>query len=102
MKLLAKYRLEDWGWLGLVLAPTSWLYFSNIARASIWHDESFTAMLISYDWGEPVRRAALDVHPPLYYFILKVWTAAFGSSLLAMRSLSALCMLGVIVAGYFL
>lgn len=102
MKEFIKQRLGEWGWLGLVTLPAAVLYFSNITRWSIWHDESFTAMIISYDWGEILRRTALDVHPPLYYLILKLWTGVFGDSLLALRGFSAVAMLGVIIVAYWL
>lgn len=102
MSARAKEWVGDWAYLAIYLVGAGWLYFSNIATWSIWHDESFTAMLISYPPSEILRRAALDVHPPLFYFIMKIWTAIFGTSLTAMRSFSAVCMLGLIVVGYFL
>ncbi|MEK7540000.1 MAG: glycosyltransferase [Patescibacteria group bacterium] len=71
------------------------LQLTNLTRWSFWHDESFTALLIQYDWGELLKRAAYDVHPPLYYLVLKLWATIFGSSVLALRSFSVLCMLAV-------
>ncbi len=41
------------------------------------------------------RDAAADIHPPAYYWLLKAWTAAAGRDAWAMRSLSAL--LGVLL-----
>lgn len=37
----------------------------------IWHDEAFSLILIDYPWGEMIQRAVPDVHPPLYYLMLK-------------------------------
>lgn len=68
------------------------LQLSGLGRWSLWHDESFTLMLIRFDWGELLRRAAYDVHPPLYYLILKLWVGVFGSTALALRSFSVACM----------
>src|SRR5687768_7613280 len=57
-------------------------------------DEAFSWRLIRYPLPATLERAALDVHPPLYYFVLEAWAAIFGASPAALRSLSAL--LGVL------
>src|SRR5207302_9729664 len=44
---------------------------------------------LSRTFAEIVRASALDTHPPGYYWTLKAWGDAFGSSELALRSLSA-------------
>ena len=50
--------------------------------------------------AELLERTAADVHPPLYYLLLKAWTAAFGDSPLAMRSMRALFGVLTILAAY--
>ena len=42
-----------------------------------------------------------DGAPPLYYALLHVWTAVFGSGDWAVRSLSGVCMIGAAVALWF-
>lgn len=42
---------------------------------NIWLDESFSIALISHAWPEMMSIAATDVHPPLYYIILKTLIA---------------------------
>lgn len=37
----------------------------------LWYDEQFSAVLARHSWGELVSLTAQDVHPPLYYLILK-------------------------------
>ncbi|WP_321328337.1 hypothetical protein [uncultured Ilyobacter sp.] len=37
----------------------------------IWADESFSLALIKHSYSEVISLTAADVHPPLYYFILK-------------------------------
>ncbi|MCM1268369.1 MAG: hypothetical protein NC302_10730 [Bacteroidales bacterium] len=37
----------------------------------IWYDELFTVGMIEHSYGELVRFTAADVHPPLYYCIVK-------------------------------
>jgi mannosyltransferase len=65
------------------------LRFYNLTSISLWHDESFSALLIRYPLGEMIQRIALDVHPPLYYFLLRAWDFVLGDSLLSLRLFSA-------------
>ena len=59
-------------------------------QQSIWFDESYTAYLIRFDFGSILKYTAADVHPPLYYFLLKVWSMVFGYSDFALRAMSAM------------
>ena len=52
------------------------------------YDEAFSWRLASLPVGDLVRRTAADVHPPLYYLVLKAWWS--GDSPLALRAPSAL------------
>jgi mannosyltransferase len=62
-----------------------------IGEQSLWYDEGLTVALIGRAPADIVRAAAVDVHPPLYYLLLKGWAALFGTSEAAVRSLSAVC-----------
>lgn len=56
--------------LGLVMLGRSlMLCFSN----DIWYDELFTVGMVEHSYGELVRFTAADVHPPLYYCIVKLF-----------------------------
>jgi uncharacterized membrane protein len=44
---------------------------SNI-NLSLNTDEIFSLRLTEHSWSEMIRLAKLDVHPPLYYMILKI------------------------------
>lgn len=41
---------------------------------NIWVDEAFSVALTAHPWQEMIAIAATDVHPPLYYIILKAST----------------------------
>lgn len=41
---------------------------------NIWTDEAFSLALVSHSWSDMLAIAATDVHPPLYYLILKALT----------------------------
>ncbi len=57
------------------------LIFNN----SIWCDEVFTMLTIDRDWGAFLAELAADVHPPLYYIIVKLFSGLFGYNLLAAK-----------------
>src|SRR2546426_6221006 len=71
-----------------------------VSERSLWFDEAFTWRLTEFSLGEMIRRITDDNSPPLYYLLLKLWTAVFGASALALRSLSVLCGTLTIVGMY--
>lgn len=54
----------------LMLGKSLMLCFSN----DIWYDELFTVGMAEHSYGEMVRFTAVDVHPPLYYCIVKLFS----------------------------
>lgn len=73
----------------------------HLTSISLWHDEAFSALLIKYSWSEMMTRIGLDVHPPMYYIFLRLWSYIFGHSLLSLRGMSVLFGVGIIVATYY-
>jgi len=66
------------------------LRLALLGRNSLWYDEAHTAWTSAMPWGrlfEVVR--AVDTHPPLYYALIKLWTAVAGVSETALRVPSA-------------
>lgn len=57
-------------------------------KNSIWFDESYSAYLIRGNFGDIWSLTASDVHPPFYYFCLKIWSLIFGYSDVALRFMS--------------
>ena len=90
MKKFSKQWIEahEWWCLGGILAVFSAVVLGNITRWSIWFDEAFSAYLVRFDLAQITHFTALDVHPPLYYWLLKLWTMVFGHGIFAVRSLS--------------
>lgn len=75
----------------------------NLTTTSLWHDEAFSGLLIQYeDYGEMMRRIGLDVHPPLYYMLLRGWAEISNASLLSMRFFSLLFGLATIYGTFLL
>ena len=76
--------------LFLVLIAATALELSILTKISLWHDEAFSALLTRYDFKEMIYRAGLDVHPPLYYILLKGWAGLVGDSLFSLRLFSVI------------
>ncbi len=70
-------------------------------------DEYFTLTLIDFDLSEMVRLTAADVHPPLYYLILKFFMTVFGffgvsaHSIYAVRVVSIIPYALIMLISYF-
>lgn len=93
---LGKSRIIVWAPV-LAIAIYLGLTLLTINRFSIWHDESYSATLIETNFTDIINRTGLDVHPPFYYLLLKLWSLVVGDSILALRLLSTICMTGAIL-----
>ncbi|MGE2835571.1 glycosyltransferase family 39 protein [Mycobacterium sp. SMC-4] len=81
--------------LGCALALRMW----RISDKNLGLDESTSWFLATGSVPHLLAWTANDVHPPLYYLLLKVWLWCFGDSLTALRTLSVT---GSVVALYLL
>ncbi|NTW61404.1 hypothetical protein HGB24_01790 [Candidatus Saccharibacteria bacterium] len=97
-------HLNKKDWLYLLPAGAIFTIISliTITKSSIWFDEAFGAYLIRFNFFDIAKYTASDVHPPLYYWLLKVWSMAFGSSELSLRSMSLLFGLLAVFFAYML
>lgn len=57
-------------------------------QQSVWFDESYGAYITRFSFSDVWNLTAVDVHPPLYYFALKIWSGIFGHTDFAMRFMS--------------
>jgi mannosyltransferase len=73
-----------------VLLLAALLRFYALDGTSLWSDEGNTWALIQRSFGQIAQDAAADIHPPGYYWALKLWSNLFGVSVIAMRAFSAL------------
>jgi mannosyltransferase len=62
-----------------------------IERQSLWGDEGSSISLASRSIAQIARDTANDAHPPLFFWLLHFWMGLFGTSVFAVRSLSAFC-----------
>ncbi len=61
-----------------------------IDQKNLWFDEVFSWHLSMDSFYSIIVRTANDIHPPLYYFVLKIWNILTGDTVFSMRLLSAL------------
>ncbi len=57
---------------------------------SIWWDEGHSIFVASHPMAEIPTLPAMDVHPPAYFALLRLWSAWAGSSEFALRYLSVI------------
>ncbi|OYX43728.1 hypothetical protein B7Y94_01205 [Candidatus Saccharibacteria bacterium 32-49-12] len=88
----------EWVLVGLLLGVYVSLSLWNLTKGAIWFDEAFSAYIIQFNAYDIARYTAADVHPPLYYWVLKVWSTIFGYTEVGLRSLSIV--FGVVAAGF--
>lgn len=81
----------------LVLAGA--LYALLALSRNVWADEAYTLAMLPHSLGEIWRITAADVHPPLYYFLAKLFTLPFGYSQYALRLFSGACYFVILAVG---
>ena len=74
----------------IVLSCVLFLILSagGISKYDLWRDESFSVNVAQKPVVQLITTVARDVHPPLHLLLLKGWMGIFGSSVIAVRSLS--------------
>ncbi len=73
----------------LILLLAAALRFYRLGAQSLWSDEGNSVAMAHRTFAEIAARTAQDIHPPLYYWLLKIWVALWGDSEFAVRALSA-------------
>lgn len=81
----------------------------GVGSRPFWYDEAFSVLFSSEGpsamaYGTLTQEAgvAADIHPLGYYTLLWLWGIVFGTSPVAIRSLSILLGLGIVSLGYLL
>jgi len=73
---------------GAVLVVVLGIALRFVARSDMWLDEALTLNIARLPLGQIHDALRHDGAPPLYYYLLHFWTAAFGTSDTAVRALS--------------
>lgn len=77
----------------LVCLANALFMFDN----AIWGDEGFSIMLARRNLAGILTGTAADVHPPLYYIILKIIISVLGESVFVLHLTSFLAFVGVCI-----
>ncbi len=85
-------------WLGwfVVLAVATGLFAWRMGHEPLWLDETYSFAMTQHGFADIVRLTTGDVHPPLYYLILKLLTVLLGDSPTALRLPSLLAAVGLL------
>ena len=75
-------------WL-IVLAAFGLRVF-DLGAQSLWYDEAFSVLVARADWATAARLLSVDLHPPLYYLVLRAGLIVLGSSEFAVRFVSVI------------
>lgn len=75
------------------------LYLSLIFNNNVWTDEIFSVNLFRENFGQIIMDTAEDVHPPLYYFLGRIFRLLFGDSLQVQKILTIIPMSLTLVLG---
>ena len=87
---MKKIKVEQAQWILLILL-TAIFALINLARIGLddlWLDEVFTVRIIGQSIKDMLIMTAKDVHPPLYYFIVRIITDIFGKNYMVFRAIS--------------
>lgn len=86
-----------------ILAVAAVLRFVLLGQSSVWRDEAVVVWVAKFRWHDllPVLRVR-DVHPPLYFILMKAWIGKAGAGEAAIRIPSAIFSLLAVVLTYFL
>lgn len=77
--------------LSLILIVAFSIRLFLLEEPSYWFDESSSWKTIHFDWTEMLESIRGNVHPPVYYLVLKLWSLCFSDSPFSLRLFSAGC-----------
>ncbi len=72
----------------------------TLTATDAWLDEAFSGIFVSQSWTELFHLVSQDVHPFLYFVLLKLWAYLFGSNLYALRFFSLLFGMAILPLTY--
>nr|HPR33021.1 glycosyltransferase family 39 protein [Prolixibacteraceae bacterium] len=85
----------------LIFGFALFFYLFKIGFSDLWSDEIYTKSMLGGPLPEFYAKFKNDLHPPLYYVGLKLFTMVLGVSPLTLRLFSVLGVLSTLLLGYF-
>lgn len=87
--------------IGIMILGICYFVFVDYDAKVFSYDEIFSIALVQYSYSDIWQITATDVHPPLYYLILKAFVSIFGEKLVVYRLFSALGVVASLILGVF-
>lgn len=84
----------------IMIALTILLPMIGAFIPNIWFDEAYSVGLVNQNWQNFFISAIDDVHPVLYYVLLKIFTMIFGNSMLVYRIFSVIPLIILAIFSY--
>jgi uncharacterized membrane protein len=85
----------------LIFAIATVFYSFKIGFSDLWSDEIYTKSMLGGSFSDFIDKFKNDLHPPLYYLGLRLFTGLFGLNAISLRLFSVLGVLSTILLGYF-
>ena len=96
-KAVSKELLLFWIFLGI----NTLFWIVGFRNNNCWYDETYTMAIIRHSFKDICSITANDVHPPLYYLLVKAITVVTGQHLWAVRIISYASYLGIMIISWF-
>jgi len=74
----------------VILLVAAFIRFTGLTKRDFWYDEAFTGIAVKESWQGMFSMITNDVHPPLYYATLKIFSSFFDYSVVGIRIYSAI------------
>jgi len=85
----------------LIFVIAACFYLFKIGFSDLWSDEIYTKSMLGGSLSDLYAKFKNDLHPPLYYLGLRLFTDLFGLNAVSLRLFSVLGVLSTILLGYF-
>lgn len=85
----------------LIFVISIGFYSFNIGFSDLWSDETYTKSMLNGTFSDFYAKFTNDLHPPLYYIGLRLYTGLFGLSTTSLRIFSVVGVLATLLIGYF-
>lgn len=72
----------------------------GLFHTNLWFDETYTVNIINHSFKDIWQIGSNDVHPILYYFLLKIISLIFGKNIIIYRLFSSLGIITLGIIGY--
>jgi mannosyltransferase len=72
----------------IILFISFLLRIYKLNEFSLWTDEGYTANTITFGYSEIINASKADIHPPLYYLLLKIIADTLGHSVFVLKMFS--------------